>query len=134
MRKLALILSVVALLVSMYAFYLADASLHTTKEALRQVTAYVGYDQCDVAWPTEYGDMEFDGDQGLYRLMDDSIRRLCKSGRVCEVMGHQYRQSDLMHDDKTGMVHQSWRCALCGAGWERSGRNSDLLSKWEEAD
>ena len=39
-----------------------------------------------------------------YELTDDSIRRLVKSGAVCEVMGHQW------HYDETWVV---LRCKLC---------------------
>ena len=47
---------------------------------------------------------------GVYDFTDASIRLLCESGRVCEVMGHRW-------EFKAAKV---WKCCVCGAKRLRS--------------
>ena len=49
--------------------------------------------------------------QGVYRVSDDSVRRLCASGRVCEVMGHCWQ--DIAPQGASSLWRP--RCGLCGA-------------------
>ena len=58
----------------------------------------------------------------LWEIPDSFIRSLCESGRVCEVMGHQW---EMYEGDVGCIIHDGWyfntesptqeKCRLCGA-------------------
>ena len=50
----------------------------------------------------------------LMEVSDDFIRELCQSGRVCEVMGHQWQDYTYMNLDYRPDVVADQRCGLCG--------------------
>jgi hypothetical protein len=194
MRKVALILPIVALMASMFALRQSSRSLKNVERAYRQRSAWPGYErdwdgEVDIVWEHDPGDpieievtegsieicepndpngikIMWEGDpnellvfdDGVYeemdvlvttvdgdlyleclnvnehRLTDQSIRRLCKSGRVCEVMGHLWNCRDSDDWDQMWHVetleinppgHESRYCGLCGKTETRS------LSDWE---
>jgi len=44
-------------------------------------------------------------------ITDSSIRRLCASGRICVVLGHQWGKLD--HCDRNGVWTRGYMCAIC---------------------
>ena len=58
-------------------------------------------------------------DPNKWQISDGFIRALCQSGRVCEVMGHQWSELDWQYKPTTEIVISAEReryqeCFLCG--------------------
>lgn len=51
-------------------------------------------------------------DEPLAAITDDMIRELGKSGRICEMFGHWWDETDLYLDYHPGMQHRT--CKICG--------------------
>lgn len=84
---------------------------HPRKATLAQVTDandwhVTRYAPCTLETP--YGRLSADVNDGMWDLTDDSIRLLCKSGRVCRTMGHIW-SVDAESDRHCSLCKMTWR-------------------------
>jgi len=87
----------------------------------------------DIIMSTPDGELEFEVVGEEYRLTDDGIRTLAKSGRLCEVLGHQWRTPPSSPDGFELAIYvelpagyEEQVCSICGK------RRTRQLTEWKE--